>query len=408
MLTGKTIVLGVTGGIAAFKAASLCSKLVQKGADVHVIMTESAKQFITELTFQSLSKNPVYSDTFDERDPSVVSHIHLADEADLVLIAPATANMIAKMAHGLADDMLSTTLLATEAPVMIAPAMNVHMYAHPAVQANMRLLESRGVMMIEPGEGLLACGYVGKGRLEEPETIVQVVERFFASHNESVQGQGLLRGKKVIVTSGGTVERIDPVRYITNDSSGKMGFAIAKAAKDMGAEVHVVYGHTDVEPPSDVDAVKVQSAEDMYRAVLEHWEDSDLVIKAAAVADYRPKVTAASKMKKSGDTMTLELVKTVDILEELGKTKTTQFLIGFAAETNDVEKYAQDKLKRKNADLIVANDVTAEGAGFRSDTNIVQVYDAGGLVEQMPVMTKDEVARRLLTIAAARMTGALS
>ncbi|MEK5644272.1 bifunctional 4'-phosphopantothenoylcysteine decarboxylase/phosphopantothenoylcysteine synthetase [Paenibacillus rhizosphaerae] len=408
MLTGKTIVLGVTGGIAAFKAASLCSKLVQKGADVHVIMTESAKQFITELTFQSLSKNPVYSDTFDERDPSVVSHIHLADEADLVLIAPATANMIAKMAHGLADDMLSTTLLATEAPVMIAPAMNVHMYAHPAVQANMRLLESRGVMMIEPGEGLLACGYVGKGRLEEPETIVQVVERFFAARNESVQGQGLLRGKKVIVTSGGTVERIDPVRYITNDSSGKMGFAIAKAAKDMGAEVHVVYGHTDVEPPSDVDAVKVQSAEDMYRAVLEHWEDSDLVIKAAAVADYRPKVTAASKMKKSGDTMTLELVKTVDILEELGKTKTKQFLIGFAAETNDVEKYAQDKLKRKNADLIVANDVTAEGAGFRSDTNIVQVYDAGGLVEQMPVMTKDEVARRLLTIAAARMNGALS
>ncbi|WP_152398375.1 bifunctional phosphopantothenoylcysteine decarboxylase/phosphopantothenate--cysteine ligase CoaBC [Paenibacillus cellulositrophicus] len=408
MLTGKTIVLGVTGGIAAFKAASLCSKLVQKGADVHVIMTESAKQFITELTFQSLSKNPVYSDTFDERDPSVVSHIHLADEADLVLIAPATANMIAKMAHGLADDMLSTTLLATEAPVMIAPAMNVHMYAHPAVQANMRLLESRGVMMIEPGEGLLACGYVGKGRLEEPETIVQVVERFFAARNESVQGQGLLRGKKVIVTSGGTVERIDPVRYITNDSSGKMGFAIAKAAKDMGAEVHVVYGHTDVEPPSDVNAVKVQSAEDMYQAVLEHWEDSDLVIKAAAVADYRPKVTAASKMKKSGDTMTLELVKTVDILEELGKTKTKQFLIGFAAETNDVEKYAQDKLKRKNADLIVANDVTAEGAGFRSDTNIVQVYDAGGLVEQMPVMTKDEVALRLLTIAAARMNGALS
>ncbi|RED39272.1 bifunctional phosphopantothenoylcysteine decarboxylase/phosphopantothenate--cysteine ligase CoaBC [Paenibacillus sp. VMFN-D1] len=408
MLTGKTIVLGVTGGIAAFKAASLCSKLVQKGADVHVIMTESAKQFITELTFQSLSKNPVYSDTFDERDPSVVSHIHLADEADLVLIAPATANMIAKMAHGLADDMLSTTLLATEAPVMIAPAMNVHMYAHPAVQANMRLLESRGVMMIEPGEGLLACGYVGKGRLEEPETIVQVVERYFEAHNESVQGQGLLRGKKVIVTSGGTVERIDPVRYITNDSSGKMGFAIAKAAKDMGAEVHVVYGHTDVEPPLDVDAVKVQSAEEMYRAVLEHWEDSDLVIKAAAVADYRPKVTAASKMKKSGDTMTLELVKTVDILEELGKTKTKQFLIGFAAETNDVEKYAQDKLKRKNADLIVANDVTAEGAGFRSDTNIVQVYDADGLVEQMPVMTKDEVARRLLTIAAARMNGALS
>ncbi|MEC0243541.1 bifunctional phosphopantothenoylcysteine decarboxylase/phosphopantothenate--cysteine ligase CoaBC [Paenibacillus dokdonensis] len=404
MLSGKTIVLGVTGGIAAYKAATLCSKLVQKGANVHVIMTSSAKQFITELTLQSLSKNAVFSDTFDERDPSVVSHIRLADAADLVLIAPATANVIAKMAHGLADDMLTTTLLATMAPVMVAPAMNVHMYGHPAVMENMKTLEQRGVMMIEPGEGLLACGYVGKGRMEEPESIVAVVERYFAEKEKAEPG--LLHGKKVVVTSGGTIERIDPVRYITNDSSGKMGFAIAKAAREMGASVHLIHGHTDTAPPAGIDAEAVQSADDMYQAVLKHWHDSDMVIKAAAVADYRPAETASSKIKKKGDTMTLELIKTVDILEQLGKSKTNQFLIGFAAETHNVEVYAKDKLVRKNCDLIVANDVTAEGAGFRSDTNIVQVYDADGLVEQMPVMSKDEIARRLLTIAAARMNGA--
>ncbi|GIP25282.1 putative coenzyme A biosynthesis bifunctional protein CoaBC [Paenibacillus sp. J23TS9] len=404
MLSGKTIVLGVTGGIAAYKAATLCSKLVQKGANVHVIMTSSAKQFITELTLQSLSKNAVFSDTFDERDPSVVSHIRLADAADLVLIAPATANVIAKMAHGLADDMLTTTLLATMAPVMVAPAMNVHMYGHPAVMENMKTLEQRGVMMIEPGEGLLACGYVGKGRMEEPESIVAVVERYFAEKEKAEPG--LLHGKKVVVTSGGTIERIDPVRYITNDSSGKMGFAIAKAAREMGASVHLIHGHTDTAPPAGIDAEAVQSADDMYQAVLKHWHDSDIVIKAAAVADYRPAETASSKIKKKGDTMTLELVKTVDILEQLGKSKANQFLIGFAAETHNVEVYAKDKLVRKNCDLIVANDVTAEGAGFRSDTNIVQVYDADGLVEQMPVMSKDEIARRLLTIAAARMNGA--
>ncbi|MDR0271064.1 bifunctional phosphopantothenoylcysteine decarboxylase/phosphopantothenate--cysteine ligase CoaBC [Paenibacillus sp.] len=406
MLKGKTILLGVTGGIAAYKAASLCSKLVQKGADVHVIMTSSAKQFITELTMQSLSKNAVFSDTFDERDPSVVSHIRLADAADLVLIAPATANMIGKMAHGLADDMLSTTLLATTAPIMVAPAMNVHMYSHPAVQENMAKLEQRGVMMIEPGEGLLACGYVGKGRMEEPESIVAVIERYFAGEEQAAPA--LLQGKKVVVTSGGTVERIDPVRYITNDSSGKMGFAIAKAAREMGAEVRLIYGHTDAAPPAGIDAEAVQSAEDMYQAVLRHWQDCDLVIKAAAVADYRPAETASCKIKKKGDSMTLELIKTVDILEQLGKIKSNQFLIGFAAETHNVEAYAKDKLARKNCDLIVANDVTAEGAGFRTDTNIVQIYDADGLVEQMPVMSKDEIARRLLTIASERMNGASS
>lgn len=414
MLNGKVIVLGVTGGIAAYKAATLCSRLVQRGADVHVIMTESAKQFIPELTLQTLTKNRVYSDTFDERDPSVVSHIHLADLADLVLIAPATANVIGKMAHGLADDMLTTTLLATTAPVMISPAMNVHMYTHPAVMANMETLVSRGVSMIEPGEGLLACGYVGKGRMEEPDTIVDVVERFFRDRgaqpvalNEDKESSstGILHGKKVVVTAGGTIERIDPVRYITNDSSGKMGFAIAKAAKQLGADVHLIAAHTDEAPPVGIKVERVESAQDMYDAVQRVFEHSDIVVKAAAVADYRPAEVATSKIKKRGETMTLDLVKTTDILESLGRQKTSQFLIGFAAETNTVEQFAREKLKRKNCDLIVANDVTQAGAGFGTDTNSVHIFDAEGLVLQLPVMSKEEVAQRLLTLAADRLSG---
>ncbi|MEK3919963.1 bifunctional phosphopantothenoylcysteine decarboxylase/phosphopantothenate--cysteine ligase CoaBC [Paenibacillus sp. FSL K6-2393] len=409
MLNGKKIVLGVTGGIAAYKAATLCSRLVQKGADVHVIMTASATQFITELTLQTLTRNTVYTDTFDEREPAVVSHIHLADLADLVLVAPATANVIAKMAHGMADDMLSTTLLATTAPVMIAPAMNVHMYDHPAVQHNMNLLVERGAMMIEPGEGLLACGYVGKGRLEEPESIVDVVERFFEQRKSadiSRQGQAsLLQGKKVVVTAGGTIERIDPVRYITNDSSGKMGFAIAAAARDLGADVKLVMGNTQAKPPENVELILVQSAQDMYEAVTREWDDADIVVKAAAVADYRPKEVYTEKIKKKGDTLSLELVKNIDILETLGKEKTHQFLIGFAAETQSVEMYAREKLERKNCDLIVANDVTRTGAGFGTDTNAVHIYDREGLVEELPVIAKDDVAHRLLRIAAERIAG---
>ncbi|ETT29443.1 phosphopantothenoylcysteine decarboxylase/phosphopantothenate/cysteine ligase [Paenibacillus sp. FSL R5-192] len=409
MLNGKKIVLGVTGGIAAYKAATLCSRLVQKGADVHVIMTASATQFITELTLQTLTRNTVYTDTFDEREPAVVSHIHLADLADLVLVAPATANVIAKMAHGMADDMLSTTLLATTAPVMIAPAMNVHMYDHPAVKHNMNLLVERGAMMIEPGEGLLACGYVGKGRLEEPESIVDVVERFFEqreSADRARQGQAsLLQGKKVVVTAGGTIERIDPVRYITNDSSGKMGFAIAAAARDLGADVKLVMGSTQAKPPENVELIPVQSAQDMYEAVTREWDDADIVVKAAAVADYRPKEVYTEKIKKKGDTLSLELIKNIDILETLGKQKTHQFLIGFAAETQSVEMYAREKLERKNCDLIVANDVTRMGAGFGTDTNAVHIYGREGLVEELPVMAKDDVAHRLLQIAAERIAG---
>lgn len=403
MLTGKKVLLGVTGGIAAFKAASLCSKLVKEGAEVRVIMTDSATKFITELTMQALSNNFVYTDTFDEKHAESIAHIHLADWADLVLVAPATANIIGKMAAGIADDMLSTTLLATQAPIMLAPAMNVHMYEHPAVTRNLAELAARGVLMIEPGEGLLACGYTGKGRMEEPESIVQVVKDYLA--REIRISQKPLSGKKVVVTAGGTVERIDPVRYITNDSSGKMGFAIAKAARRLGAEVVLIAGHTQAEPPVGIPVTRVLSAQDMYEAVRAEWADTDILVKAAAVADYRPKEAAVQKIKKRDDSLVLELVKNIDILETLGKQKTKQFLIGFAAETENVEQHAMDKLKRKNCDLLVANDVTAQGAGFGSETNIVNIYDASGLVRSVPQMAKDEVALQILELAGERLAG---
>ncbi|MFF2093602.1 bifunctional phosphopantothenoylcysteine decarboxylase/phosphopantothenate--cysteine ligase CoaBC [Paenibacillus sp. NPDC058174] len=396
MLKGKTIILGITGGIAAYKGAALCSKLVQAGADVHVIMTESAAKFITPLTLQTLSRHPVYIDTFEERDPSVVAHIHLADHADLIVIAPATANAIGKIANGLADDMLSTTMLAATSPVLIAPAMNVHMYENPAVVRNLELLAERGMMFVEPGTGQLACGYVAKGRLAEPEDIVRAVEAFFA------QGD-TLAGKRVLVTAGGTVERLDPVRYLTNDSSGKMGFAIAEAAKAMGAQVTLIAGRTSAQPPAGVELIRVESAQQMLEAVTERYDTADIVVKAAAVADYRPVKQHGQKLKKNGESLTLELERTTDILQTLGEKKTGQLLIGFAAETEDVERYAMDKLTRKNCDLIVANDVRAEGAGFNGDTNIVQLYGPEGLIEAMPMLSKREVAQRLLLHAANRL-----
>jgi phosphopantothenoylcysteine decarboxylase/phosphopantothenate--cysteine ligase len=396
MLQGKTIVLGITGGIADYKGAALCSKLVQAGAEVHVIMTESAAKFITPLTLQTLSRHPVYLDTFDERDPSVVSHIDLADKADLILLAPATANTLAKMAAGMGDDMLGATLLAATAPVIAAPAMNVHMYEHPATVANMELLGKRGVRFIDPGTGQLACGYVAKGRLAEPEEIVLAVERFFASRK-------LLHGRRIIVTAGGTVERFDPVRYLTNDSSGKMGFAIAEAARDMGAEVTLVAGRVSQAPPGGMEVVRVESAADMLEAVSSRYELADIVVKAAAVADYRPVVRHSAKLKKTGSTLMMELEKTTDILTLLGERKNGQFLVGFAAETDRLDEHAMDKLRRKNCDLIVGNDVSMEGAGFNGDTNAVRIFDADGLVEALPVMSKRDVAERLLTLVAERL-----
>ncbi|MDF2834661.1 MAG: phosphopantothenoylcysteine decarboxylase/phosphopantothenate/cysteine ligase [Paenibacillus sp.] len=396
MIRGKTILLGITGGIAAYKGAALCSKLVQAGAQVHVIMTESATKFITPLTLQTLSRNPVHIDTFDERDPSVVSHIHLADHADLIVVAPATAGSIAKLAGGFADDMLSTTLLAATCPVLIAPAMNVHMYEHPAVVRNMDLLASRGAMFVEPGTGQLACGYVAKGRLAEPEDIVLAVQAWFARGKT-------LSGKKVLVTAGGTIERLDPVRYLTNDSSGKMGFAIAEAALLMGADVTVVAGRTTERPPSGVRLIRAQSAQEMLNAVLPLYPEMDVVVKSAAVADYRPVQTYDQKIKKTGETLVLELERTTDILQTLGERKTHQLLVGFAAETQEVERYAMDKLKRKNCDLIVANDVGAEGAGFNVETNEVQIYGPQGLVEALPLMSKRETAGRIMDVVARRL-----
>jgi phosphopantothenoylcysteine decarboxylase/phosphopantothenate--cysteine ligase len=398
VMKGKTIVLGITGGIAAYKGAALCSKLTQAGFDVHVMMTESACQFITPLTLQALSRNPVHTGVFDEKDPAVITHIDLADRADLILVAPATANMIAKMAHGLADDMLSSTLLAATCPVVVAPAMNVHMYEHPAVQHNLQLLAERGVRFIEPETGQLACGYVAKGRLAEPESIVAIVNDMLAA-----AGRKPLAGKKVLITAGGTVERLDPVRYLTNDSSGKMGFALAAAARDYGADVTVVAAKTTAKVPEGISLVRVESAEQMLEAVLSRFEWSDLVIKSAAVADYRPAVRASSKIKKSGDRIMLELIKTTDILQTLGEKKTSQYLIGFAAETGDLDRYAMDKLQRKRCDLLVANDVSEDGAGFNADTNIIRVYDKAGLVEALPIMSKLDAARRVLLIASERM-----
>ncbi|WP_168121953.1 bifunctional phosphopantothenoylcysteine decarboxylase/phosphopantothenate--cysteine ligase CoaBC [Paenibacillus sp. HB172176] len=397
MMQGKTILLGVTGGIAAYKAAALCSRLTQAGANVHVIMTEAATKFITPLTLQTLSRNAVHVDTFDERDPSVVSHIDLADHADFVVIAPATANAIAKLAGGFGDDMLSTTLLAATCPILIAPAMNVHMYEHPAVVRNMELLASRGVMFVEPGTGQLACGYVAKGRLAEPEDIVAAVEQWFGRG-------GLLKGKKLLVTAGGTIERLDPVRYLTNDSSGKMGFAIAEAASLMGAEVTLVAGRVSVKPPAGVRLIEAPSAAEMLEAVTALFPEADLTVKAAAVADYRPLAVSEHKMKKSGDKLILELERTTDILQTLGEMKQPhQLLVGFAAETENLEQYAMDKLWRKNCDLVAVNPVNRPGAGFNGDTNLLFIYDSNGLVEELPLLSKREAARRLLDIAVERL-----
>lgn len=390
MLEGKKILLCVTGGIAVYKAAALTSKLVQAGAQVKVIMSESAAKFVAPLTFHALSRNDVYTDTFDEKIPGAIAHIDLADWPDLVICAPATANTIGKLAAGIADNMVTTTLLASVAPVWIAPAMNVHMYGHPAVIRNIETLHGFGYRFIEPGEGFLACGYVGKGRLEEPERIVELAASFFAEE------KGNLAGRTVLVTAGPTRERIDPVRFISNDSSGKMGYAIAEEAFREGARVILITGPVGIEPPKGVQVVKVESAEEMYEEALRYFEEADIVIKSAAVSDYRPKTAYAYKVKKQpGDEM-LELERTKDILMELGKRKTRQVLVGFAAETNNVEEYAKRKLAAKNADMIVANDVTASGAGFGTDTNIVTLYKRDGSGESLPLMTKHEVARRVL------------
>lgn len=391
MLNNKKILLCVTGGIAVYKAVALTSKLIQAGAEVKVILSHSALKFVTPLSFQALSRNFVYTDTFEEQNPKVIAHIDLADWADIAIVAPATANIIGKLANGIADDMITTTLLATIAPVWIAPAMNVHMFDHPAVQKNISTLFEMGYSFIEPNEGFLACGYVGKGRLEEPEKIVEVLSQFFGEVEKKD-----LKGKKIIVTAGPTREKIDPVRYITNHSSGKMGYAIAEEAVKMGAEVYLISGPVNLKPPRGVHYVPVDSAENMYDAVIKRFDDVDIVIKTAAVADYRPKAPSDQKVKKQAGDQFLELERTQDILLELGKRKEKQLLVGFAAETNNVEDYARSKLNKKNADMIIANNVLTEGAGFGTDTNIVTMYKRNGDPISLPILPKKEVAQKIL------------
>jgi phosphopantothenoylcysteine decarboxylase / phosphopantothenate---cysteine ligase len=388
--------LCVTGGIAVYKAAALTSKLVQAGAKVKVILSDSAGKFVSPLTFQALSRNEVYTDTFDEKNPNVIAHIDLADWADLILVAPATANTIGKLANGIADNMITTTLLAATAPVWIAPAMNVHMYDHPAVIKNISTLASFDYRFIEPGEGYLACGYIGKGRLEEPEKIVELIEQHF-SEKSTLK----LKGKTVLITAGPTREKIDPVRFITNHSTGKMGFSLAEAAKKEGARVVLISGPVNLTPPPGVDLVKIESAEDMYHAVMEHFDSAHIVIKTAAVADYRPKVSFEHKMKKQPGDKVIELERTKDILLELGTKKENRILVGFAAETENVEEYATKKLNAKNADMIVANNVKSEGAGFGTDTNIVTIFKRDGTKINLPLMSKAEVAKKIIDEIAA-------
>jgi len=394
MLTNKKILLCVTGGIAVYKAVDLTSKLTQQGADVKVIMSTSATKFVTPLTFQAISRHDVYTDTFDEKDPQVIAHIDLADWADIVIIAPATANIIGKMALGIGDDMVTTTLLASAArvPTYIAPAMNVHMYNHPAVAKNMKTLERRGYYFIEPGEGYLACGYVGKGRLEEPETIVQVIK----THEQREQ---LLKGQHILITAGPTRETIDPVRFFTNRSSGKMGFALAEAAATFGANVTLVTGPVQLTTSHpNINRVDVTTADEMYEAVLSHYNHIDIVIKAAAVADYRPKITYNEKMKKQTGELSIVMERTKDILQELGERKTTQYLVGFAAETTNVLANGQEKLQRKNLDAIVVNDVSEAGAGFAGETNKGTFIKKNLQTIELPLTSKQAMAEQILRL----------
>ncbi len=388
MLNGKNILIGVTGGIAAYKVVEVASRLKKSGANVRVMMTRNAAEFVTPRTFQEITGNAVSVEMFGDAANFHVAHIALADFADAILIAPATANFLAKAAHGIADDLLTTTILACDKPLLIAPSMNTKMFDNPATQDNLRILRSRGVKILEPATGELACGISGKGRLPEPIEICAAVEKIFAS--------GILSGKKILVTAGGTVEAIDPVRYIGNRSSGRMGFEIARSAVDAGAQVVLISGKSELEPPKNLQFVKVESAIQMREAVLKEFDSVDAVIMSAAVADYRVKNPAAQKIKKSADALTLELVKNPDILRELGGLKKSQVLVGFAAETQNVLNYARKKLVEKNLDFIVANDVTADGAGFGVATNIASIIWRGGDVENFDKMSKFDLAKKIV------------
>ena len=389
MLKGKTVVLGVTGGIAAYKIANLASMLVKLHCDVHVIMTQNATNFITPITFETLTNNKCLIDTFDRNFQFHVEHVALAKRADVVMIAPATANVIGKLAHGIADDMLTTTVLACTCKKFVAPAMNTQMYRNPIVQDNMKTLKQYGVELIEPATGFLACRDVGEGKLPDPEVLLQYILRELAFEKD-------MTGKKVLVTAGQTQESIDPVRYITNHSTGKMGYAIARHCMMRGADVTLVSGPTNLNPPPFVTVIPVVSAKEMFDAVTSHAKEQDIIIKSAAVADYRPATVASEKMKKSDNALALDLEKTEDILKYLGEHKKgSQFLCGFSMETENMLDNSRAKLVKKNLDMIVANNLKQTGAGFGTDTNIVTLITKKD-EQELPILTKDEVAKAIV------------
>jgi phosphopantothenoylcysteine decarboxylase/phosphopantothenate--cysteine ligase len=383
------VVLGVTGCIGAYKACEVLRELQRREADVRVVMTAAATRFVTPMTFEALSRHPVFHDQWALGVNGDIRHIALADEADLLLVAPATANILGKFARGVADDALSTLYLATRAPVMVAPAMNVNMFEHPAVRENLAILRARGVSVVEPGSGYLACGWLGKGRLAEVGEIVDAAMAALARRRD-------LEGETVLVTAGPTVEDVDPVRFLSNRSSGKMGYRIAEAARDRGAKVILVSGPTSLPAPHGLEICAVRSAEEMERAVAGRVGPATVVIAAAAVADYRPASSSPSKQKKTDGPLTLELVRTPDILKGLGEAKGDRVLVGFAAETENLLAHAAQKLEAKNLDLVVANDVTVPGAGFESDGNAVVLLRKDGTRLDVPLASKREVAERIL------------
>ncbi len=396
MLKGKNILLGVSSSIACYKAAYLTRALIKRGANVQVMMTQNATQFLTPLTFEQLTGRKCLVDTFDRNFEFKVEHVSAARWADACLIAPASANVLAKMAHGLADDMLTTTVLACDCPKFAAPAMNTHMYENPATQENLETLRRHGFTLIEPGEGYLACGDVGKGRLADEDQILDTLEAAIACEKD-------LQGKQVLVTAGPTQEALDPVRYITNHSTGKMGYALARAAMLRGAQVTLVTGKTEIPKPRFVEVRQVVSARDMYEAVMEKADRQDILILAAAVADYRPRQVAAEKIKKMEGDSVLELERTDDILATLGaRRRPGQFLCGFSMETEHMLENSRKKLEKKKIDLIVANNLRQEGAGFGTDTNVVTLI-ARDWEEALPKLTKDETAMRILDAIQARM-----
>jgi len=383
----KTVIIGVTGGIACYKAVELVRLLVKDSLAVQVIMTRAAMEFVTPLTFQTLSGKPVATESFNLTQESEIGHINLADSADLFVIAPATANVIGKIAAGIADDLLTTVLMATQAPVLIAPAMNIHMYENPILQENIRKLRRIGYHFMEPAEGYLACGYEGKGRLPEPEKILEEIRSLLRKKD--------LLGERFLITAGPSREPLDPVRYISNRSSGKMGYALARAALRRGAEVVLVSGPSAIEPPSAVRLIPVNTAAEMRRAVLEQFPECTAVIMAAAVADYRPVDASSKKLKRGKAPLDIRLEPNPDILRELGRRKNGKLLVGFAAETEELIANATRKLHEKNLDLIVANDVTQAGGGFDGDTNIATIVDRSGASDSLSLMTKDELADRI-------------